>query len=106
MVKFHQTWFKPNNATLVVVGDTTMAEIKPEARAALRRAGSRGGAGEERAPPSPRKAKPAVYLIDRPGAQQSLILAGHVAPPKANPDEIAIEAMNASSAASSSRGST
>jgi zinc protease len=38
---------------------------------------------------------PAVYVIDRPGAEQSFILAGHAAPPKANPDEIAIEAMNA-----------
>ena len=25
-----QTWFKPNNATLVVVGDTTLAEIQPK----------------------------------------------------------------------------
>ena len=25
--KFHQTWFKANNATLVVVGDTTLSEI-------------------------------------------------------------------------------
>jgi zinc protease len=38
---------------------------------------------------------PTVYVIDRPGAEQSLILAGHAAPPKANPDEVAIEAMNA-----------
>ena len=30
LIKFHQTWFKPNNATLIVVGDTTMAEIKPK----------------------------------------------------------------------------
>ena len=30
LVKFHQTWFKPNNATLIVVGDTTLAEIKPK----------------------------------------------------------------------------
>jgi zinc protease len=29
LVKFHQTWFKPNHATLVVVGATTMAEMKP-----------------------------------------------------------------------------
>ena len=28
--KFHRTWFKPNNATLIVVGDTTMAEIRPK----------------------------------------------------------------------------
>jgi zinc protease len=35
-----------------------------------------------------------VYLIDRPGAQQSLILAGSVAPPRNNPDEVSIESMN------------
>ncbi|MCG8607102.1 insulinase family protein [bacterium] len=30
LVKFHRTWFKPNNATLVVVGATSMNEIKPK----------------------------------------------------------------------------
>ena len=39
-------------------------------------------------------AKSEVYLIDKPGALQSVIVAGNVAPPRANPDEIAIEAMN------------
>ena len=29
LMKFHRTWFKPNNATLIVVGATTMAEIRP-----------------------------------------------------------------------------
>jgi zinc protease len=38
--------------------------------------------------------KSAVYLVDRPGSIQSLIFAGHVAPPKANPSEIAIDTMN------------
>jgi zinc protease len=38
--------------------------------------------------------KPAVYIIDKPGAQQSIIFAGHVAPPENNPDAIAIEMMN------------
>ena len=32
-VHFHQTWFKPNNGTLIVVGDTTLAEIKPKLEA-------------------------------------------------------------------------
>jgi zinc protease len=35
-----------------------------------------------------------VYLVDRPGSDQSVIFAGNVAPPKGNPDEIAIQAMN------------
>src|SRR6185312_157955 len=30
LVRFHRTWFKPNHATLVVVGATTMAEIRPK----------------------------------------------------------------------------
>ena len=30
LVKFHRTWFKANNATLIVVGATTMAEIRPK----------------------------------------------------------------------------
>src|SRR4029450_4761364 len=33
LVKFHSTWFKPNNATMVVVGNTTMSEIKPKLEA-------------------------------------------------------------------------
>jgi zinc protease len=42
--------------------------------------------------PSP---KPEVYLLDRPGAEQTTLIAGNVAPPKSNPDEPAIETMSA-----------
>jgi zinc protease len=38
--------------------------------------------------------KPSVYLIDRPGAIQSVILAGHVGLSKSDPDNIAVETMN------------
>jgi zinc protease len=38
--------------------------------------------------------KSRIYLIDRPGSIQSVILASHIVPPKANPQEIAIETMN------------
>ena len=38
--------------------------------------------------------KPVVYILDRPGALQSFILAGEIAPPKNNPNEVAIETMN------------
>ena len=33
---FHKSWYGPNNATLFVVGDTTLAEITPKLEAALR----------------------------------------------------------------------
>ncbi|HET8649089.1 MAG TPA: insulinase family protein, partial [Gemmatimonadales bacterium] len=41
-------------------------------------------------PPSHRE----VYLLDRPGSEQSLIFVGQLAPPKKNPHEIAISALN------------
>ena len=93
LVKFHQTWYHPNNATLVIAGDTTLAEIKPK----LEKLFASWKAGQ-----IPKKniasvslaQKSSVYLIDKPGAIQSIIITGSVAPPRSNPQEIPIEAMN------------
>ena len=38
--------------------------------------------------------KPVIYLVDRPGSIQSMVMAAMLAPPKSNPDEIAIEALD------------
>jgi len=92
LVRFHRTWFKPNHATLVVVGDISLADIQPK----LVRLFSRWQAGDV-----PQKnvgtvadqPRPLVYILDRPGSEQSIILAADLAPPKANPHEYAIEAM-------------
>ena len=91
--RFHADWFKPNNATLVVVGDVTMDELQPLLEKQFR---------DWRPGEVPQKdigevahaAEPTIYLVDRPGSEQSIIFAGHVAPPKNNDREIAIEAMN------------
>ena len=91
--KFHQTWFKANNATLVIVGGTTLAEITPKLEQ-LFKGWQKGEVPKKNVGQVAQQTKPVVYLMDRPGSQQSIIFAGHVAPPKANPDEIAIETMN------------
>lgn len=93
LVKFHDVWFKPNHATLVIAGDTTLAAITPRLEKLF--AGWKAGQIPEKniktvQPP----AKSVVYLIDKPGAQQSIIFAGNIAPPRANPKEIAMEAAN------------
>ncbi len=41
-----------------------------------------------------RPAKGRVILVDKPGSPQSLILAGHVAPPTGAPNNVALNAMN------------
>jgi len=93
LVKFHQEWFKPNHATLVVVGATTLAEIQPKLEK-LFADWKPGDVPSKNISTVALPEKPKVYIMDRPGAIQSVILAAHVAPPKANPQEIAIETMN------------
>lgn len=90
---FHDTWVRPNNATMVVAGDITMDELVPLLESSLRGWGRAGVPTKNVANVDFRNGGK-VYLMDRPGSMQSVILAGHVAPPKANPDELAIQTMN------------
>jgi len=92
LVKFHQTWFKPDRATMVVVGDTTLAEIKPKLES-LFQGWKKGSVPSKTLKSVSQPAGTTVYILDRPGALQSVILAGQLAPPTANPDEIALDAM-------------
>jgi zinc protease len=93
LVKFHQTWFKPNNSTIIVVGDTTMEQMKPKLEK-LFKGWKKGSVPKKNISDVAQHEKQAIYVIDRPGSPQSVILAGHVSLPKNNPDEIAIESMN------------
>ncbi len=91
--KFHDAWFKPNNATLVVVGAAGLDEIKPKLEK-LFSAWKPGEVPKKNISPVAGKSAPEVYLIDKPGSPSSIILGGFVTLPKANPDEVAIEIMN------------
>jgi zinc protease len=93
LVKFHDTWLHPSNSTLIVVGDTRLAEVTPKLER-LFAGWKSGNAPTKSVKTVPVATKSGVYLIDKPGALQSVIIAGVVAPPRANPQEIAIEAMN------------
>ncbi len=93
LVKFHDTWLRPNNSTLIVVGDTTLKEVTPKLEKLF--AGWKSGSVPAKDVKTVLVATTStVYLIDKPGALQSVIIAGVVAPPRGNPQEIAIEAMN------------
>jgi zinc protease len=93
LAKFHDTWFTPNNATLLIVGDTTLAEITPKLEKLLGSWKPREVA-KRTIPEVPEPAKDVVYLIDRPGSGQSLIVAAQLAPPYNNPDEVPLELVN------------
>ena len=93
MVRFHQSWFKPDHSTLVVVGDTTMAEVRPKLEK-LFAAWKPGETPKKNLAAVSLPQSSVVYLVDRPGSQQSMILAGNVAPPRNDPAEISIATMN------------
>jgi len=93
LVKFHQQWFKPNKGYLIVVGDTTMAEMQPKLEKLF--AGWKAGdTPAKNLPAVPARTKNTVYLVDKPGASQSVITAGTVVTPKSDPRSIAFDAFN------------
>jgi zinc protease len=93
LVRYHQAWFKPNNATLLVVGDTTMGTLQP----LLEKAFASWQPGAVPHKNVARVAQPentVIYLIDRPGALQSDIVGAQLAPPRNSPDAVALNVLN------------
>ncbi|HVQ07743.1 MAG TPA: pitrilysin family protein [Allosphingosinicella sp.] len=95
LVRFHQSWIRPDNATLFVVSDTPLAQLVPmlEARFGTWRAPAvpRGTKAFNTAIPAPR---PRIVLIDRPQSPQSFILGGQIVPAEGTQDLLNLSAAN------------
>jgi zinc protease len=89
----HEIWFKPNNCTLIVVGDTTMAEVKPKLEA-LFAAWQAGDVPVKHLSAVQPPCMSTIYLVDKPGAVHSVVLSGTIAPPPQVGEEVALETMN------------
>jgi zinc protease len=93
LVRFHQAFFKPNNATLAVVGDVSLDTLVPLLESQF--AGwMKGDVPAENIGEAPSPAAASVYLIDRPGSAQSILIAGETAPPRSDPRDIAIQVVH------------
>ena len=96
---FHAT-YRPSNATLVVVGDVTVAGVMPLLEKGF--GGWKGtGTGDagtvgERAPlsPAPQVKQTEVVIIDMPGAEQSQVRIGWIGVPRATPDYFTLQVLN------------
>lgn len=93
LIKFHDTWFKPNNATLLIVGDTSLADITPKLEK-LFASWKSGNVPKLTIPSVSQPQIDVVYLLDRPGSGQSMILAAQLAPPYNDPDQISLDIVN------------
>ncbi|MDC0586753.1 insulinase family protein [Gammaproteobacteria bacterium] len=97
MIGYTQEMLNPSNATILVVGDTNLDEITTVLENKFG-TWSDSQSYQDNAidyqnyqTPTERK----IYLVDKPGAVQSLIVAGQLLPSPNTEDEIDIELMNA-----------
>ena len=93
LVKFYQSWIKPNNATLVVVGDISLDELKPKLEKLLKTWKS-GSVPKKIISQVKLPAKSVLYLMDRPGSVQSLVLTGNITAPFGQLNEASVALMN------------
>ena len=92
---YARDFIRPDNLTILVAGDTTLAAIVKQLDAAF-------GDWKPAATPVPKKniatvaapKQPRLFLLDKPGAPQSLILAGIVAPSTKVKNNLEIQTFN------------
>ena len=92
---FYAAAYRPDNATLIVVGDITAERVLPPLESAF---------GTWKAPPSSKTHQPlpaapqpsarTIYLVDKPGAPQSQIRIGGVGVARSTPDYFPLQILN------------
>jgi len=95
LVDFHRDWLRPEEGTLIVVGDTTLKEIVPLLNRQLGDWKAEGPAPKVKAAVDvalPSTAR--VFLIDQPGAVQANLFAGQVVPSSVDPGSIRFDIAN------------
>jgi len=89
--EFYRTWYKPDNAVLVVAGDVTVREVREKMVPALSRwpkKAAQGKTAETRFFQGPQ-----IVKEDRPITQANIVL-GHGGIERGNPDYYALSVMN------------
>ena len=90
---FHSTHYTPSNSALVVVGDVGMDAVAPLLEQQF---GAWKGTAKARAaiPAAPQLARRQVYIVDKPGAEQSQIRIGWIGVPRSTPDYFTLVVLN------------
>lgn len=95
MQAWHKAWIRPDDATLIVVGDTNLKEITPKLEAAFANWNSNKTAAAVTAlPVVSLPAKPRVFLVNQPGAVQANILVGQLVPSSKDAKALEFEIAN------------
>jgi zinc protease len=93
VARFFTTYYRPNTCRLLIVGDITL----PEARALIEARFSDWSQDTPPVVPFPLPAPAAprrLYLVDKPGAAQSVVRIGQLGVPRSTNDYFALEVLN------------
>ncbi|HEU4874854.1 MAG TPA: pitrilysin family protein [Pyrinomonadaceae bacterium] len=94
VIAFHKAYFQPGRAIITVVGDITPSNAKASVEKALA-AWAKGGSKPSFEYPKLPELQPAkIYLVDKPGAAQSVFNIGLPGPPRNTPDYFALQVLN------------
>ncbi|MEJ7615988.1 MAG: pitrilysin family protein [Pyrinomonadaceae bacterium] len=91
--RFYETYYRPNNATLIVAGDVTPEALIPQLEKTLAHRRQAAVPTITIAQPPPRE-RATLYLVDRPGSAQSVIAIGQVGLDRRTPDYFPLLVMN------------
>ncbi len=94
LITLYRRRVRPERATIVVVGDTTVEEAREFLNRYLGKWRQDGEPEELAAVPTPEEKPLHVLLVNKPGSAQSVIRMGHLAPPRTSPDYYALRVMN------------
>jgi len=90
---FHGTWFRPGSTTVVVTGDAQLEQLVPLLETAF--SGWKAGtAPAKELPAAPAAQASRVFLLDRPGAPQTVMVAAQLAPPRGGDAEFPFAILN------------
>jgi zinc protease len=93
LTRFYSTYYRPNNATLLVVGDVKPDDVERRAQA-LFGGWARGDIPASAAATAIAPKAPTLILVDKPGAAQSSFRLGGIGAPRSTSDYFALRVLN------------
>lgn len=93
IVSFYEANYRPNNAVLIVVGDVESKTLMPKLEKTFG-AWKKGDVKLIDVAEAPMLEKPGIYIVDKPGAAQSVIAIGQVGVARNSPDYFPLQVMN------------
>jgi len=94
VIAFSKAYYQPGRAIITVVGDVTPARVKAATEKALAEWSKAGDKPSFDYPKLPELQPAKIYLVDKPGAAQSVFNIGLPGPPRNTPDYFALQVLN------------